>query len=117
MESTYNGVVQYGSQRAALLGYPTINIPLHDKKVSGVYVAHVTLKEVEHQAAAFADPSRGVLEAHLLDTDGHFYGEHAEIQLLQKIRDSQRYESDEDLKAAIAADVCAVREYFRVEQK
>ena len=42
---TYTGIVEGGSQRAAGLGYPTINIPLADTEVSGIYAALVKVGE------------------------------------------------------------------------
>ncbi|HUP81639.1 MAG TPA: riboflavin kinase, partial [Pirellula sp.] len=61
---------------------------------------------------AFADPRRSLLEAHLLDVSGDFYGKTAQIDLYSKLRDNKLFESDELLKSAIASDVAGVRAYF-----
>jgi riboflavin kinase/FMN adenylyltransferase len=113
----FTGIVQEGKHRGRELGFPTINIPLPYKEVSGIYAAKVYTavytKTAGHFAAVFADPSRGVLEAHLLDFSGDLYGAEVRIELHEKLRESAAYGSDEALRAAIAADVAKVREYFK----
>jgi riboflavin kinase/FMN adenylyltransferase len=113
---TFTGTVSEGKKRGRALGFPTINIPLTDASVSGVYAAkvHTAVRTTVRTffAAAFADPSRGLLEAHLLDFSGDLYGVDVRIELRKKLRDSARYESDEALRQAIAEDVKLVRECF-----
>lgn len=108
----YTGIVKRGSKRARALGYPTANIHI-DEALSGVFVARVFAQGKEYQAAAFADPTRALLEAYLLDFSGDLYGEEVAIEVLQKIRESERFADDKELKAAIEADVRAAREYFK----
>ena len=67
--------------------------------------ARVVLDGALYKAAAFADPSRTLLEAHLLDFADDAYGKEITVELLEKIRDAHRFENDEMLKAAIASDV------------
>lgn len=109
---SFSGVVIRGSQRAALLGYPTINIELKDPSVSGIFAAKVMIDGIERIAAAFADSARGVLEANILDVSDDFYGKDARIDLYKKLRDNQRFENDQLLKMAMASDVELVRAYF-----
>jgi riboflavin kinase/FMN adenylyltransferase len=110
------GIVIEGKRRGRALGFPTVNIPLGDAAVSGIYAAKVCtdVSTSVHTffAAAFADPSRDVLEAHLLDFSGDLYGQEIRIELYEKLRESGTYASDEALQQAIAEDVAAVREYF-----
>lgn len=107
----YKGVVQKGRKYGQTLGFSTINIPLDDRKVSGIFVATVFVDGKEHRAAAYANPSRAILEAHLLDFSGDLYGKEVEIELLEKLRDDEKFEGEGALKAAIARDVAKVREY------
>ncbi|HRH24391.1 MAG TPA: riboflavin kinase [Candidatus Paceibacterota bacterium] len=100
----YQGKVIGGSRRANALGFPTANIAFNDSTAHGVYAARVTLDDKDYQSVAFADPARGVLEAHLFDFDGDLYGKDISITLIQKLRDSERFENDEDLKAAMVRD-------------
>ena len=43
----YTGIVQRGEQKATAYGFPTINIPLDDASVSGVYAAKVKAGEAK----------------------------------------------------------------------
>jgi riboflavin kinase / FMN adenylyltransferase len=109
---SYSGTVVRGSQRAATLGYPTINLALDNMNLDGIFAATVTIDGRERMAAAFADPLRGLLEAYILDVHEDFYGREAKISLHKKIRRNQHFANDELLRAAIAADVETVRAYF-----
>ncbi|MBI4079950.1 riboflavin kinase [Candidatus Kaiserbacteria bacterium] len=110
--TTYKGVVQKGTKRAAALGFPTVNTPLDDKEVSGIYAARVTVDDKLYNAAAFADQTRNVLEAHILDADLELYGKEITIELHKKIRESESFDDDNALRAAIAGDIQKVRAYF-----
>ena len=107
----YKGVVQEGEKRGVTLGFPTINIPLAGKDVSGIFAAKVFVDGKEYLAAAYANVSRDILEAHLLDFSGDLYGKEVEIELLEKIRDDEKFSDESALKAAIAGDIAKVREY------
>ena len=109
---TYTGIVQRGSERASALGYPTINIPLADGKVSGVYAALVKVGEEEYEAAAYGDQKKKVLEAHLLDFSKDLYGWNVKIRLVKKIREYKKFTSDTEQKEMIDADIASVRAYF-----
>jgi len=98
---TYTGVVQKGRGLGAALGYPTANIVLPDS-LSGIYAARVLVGDEKYFAAVFADPTRGVLEAHLLDFSGSLYDKEVEVTLEKKLRESAMFDDDDELRAAIA---------------
>ncbi len=108
---SFTGIVLKGKRCGRVLGYPTINIQA--MPVPGIYAARVKIDDGEHMAAAFADPSRGLLEAHLLDYSGDLYGREVTVVLHEKLRDSKRFEDETALRSAIAQDVVAVRSYFK----
>ena len=108
----YTGIVQKGAGRSAALGFPTINIPLDDANASGIYAARVKVGEEEYEAAVYADQKRKLLEAHLLDFSKDLYGWNVGIELLKKIRESEKFTDETLLRKAIARDVVSVREYF-----
>jgi len=112
MEKIYKGIVQTGPQRGTALGFPTINIALNDTSVSGVYAACVVIEEKEYFAAAFADQDRNLLEAYLLDFSGDLYAKNVEIFLEKKIREAQKFDNDDALRAAIANDVLEIRKFL-----
>lgn len=113
--NVYRGVVQKGSGYAGRLGFPTINIPLADDSLSGIYAARVTIKEGDapYMAAVFADPKREILEAHILDFNDDLVGLTITIELYEKVRETKYFDDEEELKAAIAHDVEATRAYFK----
>ena len=111
--SSHTGIVQKGTQRATLLGFPTVNIPLADTTVSGIYAARVTIGDAVHYAAVFADQRRKVLEAHLLDFSGALREKNVTIELCKKIRENTAFDNDALLQAAILDDIANVRDYFK----
>ncbi len=112
--STYKGIVQQGTKRASKLGFPTINIPLQDAKISGIYAARIQIAGDTYTAAVFADPERGLLEAHVLGFSGAFNEKEITIELYEKIRESKQFVDDTLLRAEIASDIIKVRKYFKV---
>lgn len=109
----FAGIIQHGSGTGKKIGFPTLNIPLDDESVSGIYAAVVIIKGSPYHAAAYADTRRKLLEAHLLDFEDDLYGLEASIELKKKIREDKRFDDETELKNAIAADVRAIEEYFR----
>ncbi len=110
--NTFKGIVQEGSKRARALGYPTANIKQDDRSISGVYAAIVRIDKAMYHAVAFADPARQLLEAHIFGVNESMYGRNMSIELMQKIRETVRFEDDEALRLAIEEDIAKVREYF-----
>ncbi len=111
---TLTGVVQKGKRHGSELGYPTINIELADPTLSGVYAGRVILNdEAPYMAAIFADASRKILEAHILDFSDELYGLEVRVEVHDKLRESHTFETEAELKATIAEDVAKVREYFK----
>ncbi|PIR82777.1 FMN adenylyltransferase [Candidatus Kaiserbacteria bacterium CG10_big_fil_rev_8_21_14_0_10_59_10] len=105
----FSGVAQRGEGRAGSLGFPTANIPLGESVLSGVYAGRVEVKGKRYDAAIFADQNRGILEAYLLDFWGELYGQEMTIELGEKLRDAKSFANDDELRAAITADVERVR--------
>lgn len=110
---TFTGIVEAGSHRAAALGFPTINIPLPDKDVSGIYAALVKVGEEEYEGVAFADQRRKLLEAHIFDFSKDLYGWNVKIHLLKKVRENKKFTDDSSLKEAIMDDIATVQAYFK----
>ncbi len=105
----YRGIAHKGEGVARALGFPTINIPCDDASLSGSYVGKVTVKGKTYSAAVYANRARKILEAHLLDFRDEVYGEEVTIELGEHLRESQKFDNEADLKAAIARDVEEVR--------
>lgn len=108
----FSGIVQKSLGEGAKIGFPTANIPLPDRSLSGIFAGEVVVAKKVMPAAIYADQKRGLLEAHILDFEGDLYGQEIEVWLQKKIRDDATFENVEDLKRAIAADVAATRAFF-----
>ena len=63
-----------------------------------------------------AEGLKPVLEVHLLDFDRDIYGSHVDVNFLHRLRDEAKYDSLDALKAQIARDVAAVRDFFSAER-
>jgi riboflavin kinase / FMN adenylyltransferase len=107
------GVIGKGKSYGRKLGYPTANISLTDRTEPGIYVARAWLSAKEYMAAVFIEESGKLLEAHLLDFSEDAYGKELRVELLKKLRDSKRFDSEESLKNAIEGDITAVRSHFK----
>lgn len=110
----FRGIVQKGDRRGHELGFPTINIPLKDENLSGIYVGAVRVRRTIFQATLYADQKKHVLEAHLEAFKGEeLYGEEAEIEVLKKIREDKSFSDENELRSQIQDDILATRAYFK----
>jgi riboflavin kinase / FMN adenylyltransferase len=113
-----SGVVETGAARGRQLGFPTANIRPDAKRAlpaDGVYAAVVSLDGVEHRAVVnlgsrptFKEGER-LLEVHLLDVAPELYGRELDVDFVDRLRDVQRFESIDALRAQIARDADAAR--------
>lgn len=115
-----SGVVVSHDKNGRSIGYPTANINAPTDAPSGIFIGLVTLHGAEHPAMIFigAPVSMGKdtrrAEAHILDfPDKDLYGENITFALLQRIRDNQKFNSLEELIAAIQNDEVITRQYFK----
>ena len=106
------GTVVRGDRRGAAIGFPTANIGFHDPDFAGIYAGRATVAGTVYGAAIYIDPSRRLLEAHLLDFEGNLYDAEISVDILMKMRDSKAFESEALLRAAIGSDITAIREYL-----
>ena len=116
-----SGKVLKGKQLGRTIGSPTANIALKRVKspLHGVYAVRVTgggLSDASGVANVGVRPTvndgmLANLEVHLFDFDGDLYGERLDVEFLAKLRDEKKFESLDALKAAIAVDQQAAREW------
>lgn len=117
------GRVARGRQLGRSIGFPTANIRLQrlSAPLSGVYAVrmHGLAEGVRTGMANLGtrptvDGSDKLLEVHLFDFDADIYARHVSVEFVAKLRDEQRFESLEVLKAQIARDETAAREILNV---
>ena len=109
-----DGVVVAGDQRGGTLGYPTANLLLEpDLAVPrfGIYAGAA----LGHRAAVSigTNPHYGGterrVEPYLLDFEGDLYGRRLLVELWERLRDEQVFDSEAALVEQIARDVEATR--------
>ena len=109
------GKVEYGNQLGRTLGYPTANIHLPQRvsPIQGIFAVRVGLGEGECSWPGVASlgvrptvnqVSQPLLEVHLFDFDGDLYGQRMAVEFVAKLRDEQKFDGLEPLKAQMALD-------------
>jgi len=104
------GIVVTGDARGGTLGFPTANLDVRPELVvpqNGIYAGAAG----ENRAAVSigTNPHYGGserrVEAFLLDFDGDLYGRRLIVELWERLRDEQSFESEQALIDQIARDV------------
>ena len=100
------GTVVTGDARGGTLGFPTANLDVRPELLvpaNGIYAGAAG----EHRAAVSigTNPHYGGrerrVEAHLLDFSGDLYGRRLVVELWQRLRDEQAFDTEDDLIAQI----------------
>ncbi|MFZ5816393.1 MAG: bifunctional riboflavin kinase/FAD synthetase [Bacillota bacterium] len=132
------GEVIHGDKRGRQIGFPTANIRLEEGRLlpaNGVYAARVTLLgrpeelTLPRRITPRSGPAYGAMlnlgrrptvggtelrcEVHLFDFQGDLYGQELQVAFLHHLRSERPFPSLEALKAQLAADEQASREYLR----
>jgi riboflavin kinase/FMN adenylyltransferase len=108
------GTVVAGDARGGTLGFPTANLrPATDLLIPG-YGIYAGLADGHRAAISIGtNPHYGGgerrIEAFLLDFAGDLYGRRLVLQLWERLRDEQAFDSEDELVAQIAQDVEATR--------
>lgn len=120
---TISGRVIHGDKRGRDWGFPTANIDMDRRRppFTGIYAVEVSgLSDAPLRGVAsmgvrptVPGPARALLEVHLLDFDGEIYGRRIEVGFLERIRDEERFESFDALRARIASDIRHAERFFR----
>ena len=113
--------VVHGAKLGHDLGFPTANIHLRQRPpLSGIYVVQVEADGITAGAGVASVGYRPtvnpvptpLLEVHLLDRAGDFYGKRLRVRFLRKLRDEAKFDGLAALRAAIAEDAAQARQYF-----
>lgn len=100
------GLVIRGKGKGSELGFPTINLKVNKEKLmplDGVYKVRVHLLGKTYLGAMFC--RHELLEVHILGFSGDVYRKHATVELTERIRSVERFETDEALRRAISHDI------------
>ncbi len=115
-----DGIVIRGDARGATLGFPTANLQVSDRlaiPARGIYAGCCHLEDdtlVPCVTSVGFNPTFGGqelrVESYLLDFDGDLYGRSIALDFRHRLRDEQRFDSADELIAAIHDDVKRARE-------
>jgi riboflavin kinase/FMN adenylyltransferase len=116
-----SGRVLHGNKLGRRIGYPTLNLRLAHKRaaVHGIFAVRVHGIGAPRPGVASAGlrptvdhSGRWLLEVHLFDFAEEVYGRLVRVEFLQKLRDEEKFESIEELTAAIRNDTERARALF-----
>ena len=112
------GIVVRGDGRGRELGFPTANLDVPEGLLvppDGVYAGwtHDRRAAVSIGTNPHFDGVERRVEAYLLDFDGDLYGQRLLVELWASLREQRRFDSLEELVAAIGDDVERVRAALR----
>ncbi|HRN29092.1 MAG TPA: bifunctional riboflavin kinase/FAD synthetase [Terrimesophilobacter sp.] len=117
--ASVRGVVVHGAKRGHALGFPTANLsPEHEGFIpaDGVYAGWVLVGGERMPAAisvgnnpTFEGVPQKQVEAHVLDRELDLYDKTVEVQFADRVRGMEKFDSLDELTAAIARDVARVR--------
>jgi riboflavin kinase/FMN adenylyltransferase len=118
-----SGKVVHGNQNGRKIGFPTANMSLHsDNKFIpqlGVYLCEVHIKAGTYFGLTnmgyrpTLNKDEGIhIETHILGFDEDIYGQVIEIKFMEKIRSEKRFDSFDELKNQISADLAWAKLYL-----
>jgi riboflavin kinase/FMN adenylyltransferase len=104
------GIVVRGDGRGRGLGFPTANLDVPEELLvppDGVYAGSTRGRRaaVSIGTNPHFDGVERRVEAHLLDFDGDLYGQRLVVEIWSAVREQRRFDSLEELVAAIGDDV------------
>jgi len=116
-----SGRVLHGAKLGRQIGFPTLNLRLAHRRaaVHGIFAVRVHGIGAPRPGVASAGlrptvdrSGRWLLEVHLFDFADEVYGHLVRVEFLQKLRDEEKFDSIEELTAAIRCDSQRAREIF-----
>lgn len=118
-----SGIVVKGNQLGRTIGFPTANIEiLENYKLipkNGVYIvtAIVNKKTIFGMMNIGVKPTLGdnipSIEVHLLDFSEDIYGQKIQVNVIERLRDEQKFDSFESLKSQLEIDKINTVDYFK----
>ena len=120
---TLTDTVAHGKKLGSTLGFPTVNlhfqpgvlVPAH-----GVYATRVYFENGESRPAVtnigvrptVDDGDRVTVEGYILDFHGDLYGQTIRMEFYKRLRGERKFDSLEELRAAVMHNADQTREYF-----
>jgi riboflavin kinase/FMN adenylyltransferase len=114
----YSGTVKKSRGRGKKMGFPTANIEVASDAPEGIFVAWTTINDESYPSLFFIGSAKTFGErkkwgeAYLLDFGGELYGIEIHVKILEKLRESRGFDSEEELVKEMERDEERAREYF-----
>ena len=115
----FRGIVVHGQQRGRDLGYPTLNLELGSARKllppAGVYAVRAQTARGSFGGMMNLGPRPTFgefdrrLEVHLFDVSGDWYGESVSVELVERMRDTTKFESLDALVSQLGRDAETAR--------
>jgi len=116
------GRVLHGAKRGRTLGYPTLNLRIVHRRPAAHGVYAVRVHGITDRAwpgvasvglrPTVDDSGRWLLEVHLFDFADQIYGRLVRVEFIKKLRDEEKYDTLDQLTAAIRSDADQARALF-----
>ena len=109
-----HGKVVHGASRGAGLGYPTANLNVDREQLlpaRGVYASRAYIDGVAFDSMTYIGtvPTFGhgekVIEVFILEYSGNLYGKDVKIDIIERLRDEEEFDSAESLRHQIKIDI------------
>lgn len=124
----FKGVVKRHLGRGKQLGYPTANIEISADTEKGVFIGYTQISKNYHSTdygtfrklpsiifigapEMFGETDKR-LETHILDFESDLYGQEIVVEIIHKLRDNRKFESEEALIAQMKVDEREARKFF-----
>jgi riboflavin kinase / FMN adenylyltransferase len=115
------GRVERGDERGHRLGFPTANLRPQNRVIpaNGVYVTGTLIEGQWRRSVTnvgtrptFETGSEPSVETFVMNWAGDLYGDVIRVRFLYRLRNEQKFDSLESLRAQIAKDVDRAQDYF-----
>ena len=112
------GEVIHGRGNGKKAGMPTANLDIKDIQTKieyGVYACYVYVKDKKYLGVCNVGmrptiDSQKTVEVNIIDFDEDIYGEIISIELIQKLRDIEKFNSLQEVKKQVDKDIIKTRE-------
>lgn len=117
------GTVSDGKKRGKDLGFPTINFPADPSLPEGIFVSHAIIDNHRYNALTFIGTAKTYnettfqAETYLLAFNQDVYGKKVIVEVLKKLRDNKKFESEEALITEMKRDKQQAEEFFKTNKK
>jgi len=115
------GTVMRGASLATRLGFPTANINPHHEVLPppGIYAVSIIFNNKEFKGVCYIGTKptfrleqQKHIEVHIFNFNKNIYGKYLEIQFVEKIRNDNKFSSQESLARQIKKDIICAKKIF-----